>query len=157
MGTYGYGFGPTSISTTGSEPVETYTKGNQMTTAQITTDRIRPIFMDADSSDYQPFMTSGGHDYPVVYAEADPSGITCRLYCPWCDRWHLHGLGEGHRCDHCLASDSPFRKTGYVIEIVDNAPLPRVRYKLILPRGRGEDYRSGRIAAEKRAQAERSR
>lgn len=56
-----------------------------------------------------------------------------RIFCPYCKHWHLHGFIKslGHRIAHCgdqripysnefqRASDSPFRKTGYYILLVD--------------------------------------
>jgi hypothetical protein len=37
-----------------------------------------------------------------------------RVFCRWCDRWHIHG-GYGHRVAHCHISTSPYRLTGYVL------------------------------------------
>jgi len=37
------------------------------------------------------------------------------VWCEWCDRWHSHGVGGGHRVEHCLAEDSPYHVTGYIL------------------------------------------
>ncbi|MCX5673838.1 MAG: hypothetical protein NTX87_02420 [Planctomycetota bacterium] len=43
-----------------------------------------------------------------------------RIWCRHCRRWHLHGMGYGHRVAHCADVDrrgrpveSPYRATGY--------------------------------------------
>jgi hypothetical protein len=30
-----------------------------------------------------------------------------RFKCPWCDRWHYHGEGEGPRASHCDVPEAP--------------------------------------------------
>jgi len=37
-----------------------------------------------------------------------------KIFCIYCNRWHLHGRGFGHRVAHCC-SESPYSKTGYVL------------------------------------------
>lgn len=38
-------------------------------------------------------------------------------WCPYCVKFHYHGIGEGHRSAHCKAdSNSPFRKGGYFLK-----------------------------------------
>ena len=42
----------------------------------------------------------------------------CRVWCPWCRRYHFHGTDyagnfEGHRVAHC--SSGPFEDTGYYV------------------------------------------
>ncbi len=44
-----------------------------------------------------------------------PDGL--RFYCVFCNKYHLHGDGEGHRVAHCHNGDSPFDKTGYILKI----------------------------------------
>ena len=55
------------------------------------------------------------------------------VWCCWCDAWHGHGAGSkddpeyplyGHRVAHCH-TDSPYRKTGYVL--TDPKTLERKR------------------------------
>lgn len=100
----------------------------------------------------------GGRRPPVVFAEASDDGRTCRFFCRYCDRHHIHGYGEGHRVAHCLADDSPYRVTGYIVRIVEQAPpLPRVRRKIYMGKGRPEPYLSGLVRLQRRQMAERSR
>ncbi|MFF2650368.1 hypothetical protein [Streptomyces sp. NPDC058045] len=44
-----------------------------------------------------------------------------RVWCRWCCHWHTHGpepVGSTtHRIAHCFATDSPYRETGYWIEV----------------------------------------
>lgn len=59
-------------------------------------------------------------------------------FCPWCEDLHFHGLPPGQRGAHCVREDSPYRCTGYVLDVqgtvpsagaaVPDAPRPRGRY-----------------------------
>lgn len=54
--------------------------------------------------------------HPVLAAvERNPEGMLS-VWCPFCQRWHHHGTGEGHRVAHCMDPESPFLETGYVIK-----------------------------------------
>ena len=48
-----------------------------------------------------------------------------RVWCCWCDRWHVHGDGYGHRVAHCHNDTSPYADTGYVL--TDPAAIERAR------------------------------
>ena len=54
-------------------------------------------------------------DAPVVSAqEIKHNGATRWLiWCGYCEIWHYHGAGEGHREAHCVDMSSPYWKTGY--------------------------------------------
>ena len=54
--------------------------------------------------------------YPIVNAIVDGKDI--KMYCKYCDIWHIHGLGggEGHRVAHCQ-KDTPYKSTGYILKI----------------------------------------
>jgi hypothetical protein len=57
---------------------------------------------------------------PSLPAYPRRDGLTgLRVWCQFCDRWHLHGDpgdgGYGHRAAHCHDRDSPYRRTGYVL------------------------------------------
>lgn len=45
-----------------------------------------------------------------------------RVWCRYCDRFHLHGYSRdepvAHRATHCLADDSPYRRSGYTLVVV---------------------------------------
>ncbi len=43
-----------------------------------------------------------------------PEGL--QFYCDFCKKNHLHGEGEGHRVAHCHNENSPFEKTGYILQ-----------------------------------------
>ena len=52
-------------------------------------------------------------DCPVLLAE--PTGYgQWRVWCPFCQHYHVHGMTEGHRTAHC-SGGSPFSETGYYI------------------------------------------
>lgn len=57
-------------------------------------------------------------DYPVLAAfERNAEGMLSG-WCPFCQDWHHHGVGEGHRVSHCINDNSPFKKTGYMLKKV---------------------------------------
>jgi hypothetical protein len=47
-----------------------------------------------------------------AYPRTDGAGL--RVWCCWCDRWHYHSSGYGHRAAHCHNSESPYAD-GYVL------------------------------------------
>jgi hypothetical protein len=53
----------------------------------------------------------------VLAAYADEHGFL-RAWCIHCRRWHYHGQGEGHRVAHCSKPDSPYERTGYILQHV---------------------------------------
>jgi len=54
---------------------------------------------------------------PILAAvEYHADGSLCG-WCPFCRKWHYHGIGEGHRSAHC-PHDTPFKKTGYELKKV---------------------------------------
>lgn len=65
---------------------------------------------------------------PVQYA----------AFCPWYEDLHFHGLPSGQRGAHCLRENSPYRCTGYVLDVqgtvpsaanaIPNAPRAQGRY-----------------------------
>lgn len=50
-----------------------------------------------------------------------------KFWCPFCQTWHLHGYGIGHRAAHCHDSSSPFDMTGYIIKPYTKAELLDIR------------------------------
>lgn len=42
-------------------------------------------------------------DAPTVPAYAVPheTGVAWGVWCRYCECWHAHGIGEGHRESHC--------------------------------------------------------
>lgn len=54
--------------------------------------------------------------YPVLLGE--PHNGQWKVWCPFCQHWHYHGIGEGHREAHCFGNEaSPFHETGYWIRL----------------------------------------
>jgi hypothetical protein len=47
------------------------------------------------------------------------------FWCPWCRRWHLHGVGEGHRAAHC--AKGPFVETGYILKALTKKELRELK------------------------------
>ena len=55
------------------------------------------------------------------------TGYQYHLWCQYCGVWHMHGRGNGHRVAHCYKPDSPYKQTGYILELVgDMTPAIRV-------------------------------
>jgi hypothetical protein len=52
-----------------------------------------------------------------------------KFYCVFCNKWHLHGEGEGHRVAHChkktnqTYQKSPFDETGYILKLKKGVDL----------------------------------
>lgn len=65
---------------------------------------------------------------PVVFAAYSRNRKNAILWCPWCDTWHVHGAGNGGRAAHCSVPDSPFKATGYIIQMVEG-----VHYQVLKP------------------------
>lgn len=57
------------------------------------------------------------HGCPILPAFEDECGHL-RVWCNPCGRWHLHGMYEGHRYEHCIDPHSAYRRKGYVLETV---------------------------------------
>lgn len=39
-----------------------------------------------------------------------------RFWCDYCNAYHFHSVGNGHRVAHCPDAASPYRRKGYLIE-----------------------------------------
>ena len=51
---------------------------------------------------------------PILPTFRLPGADWCRVWCPWCAKFHGHGYEAGaHRAAHCHDSASPFAETGY--------------------------------------------
>ena len=59
-----------------------------------------------------PATTDDGR--PILKAAPRKDGKGLKVFCRYCNRWHAHGNGEGHRLAHC-AKNTPYTKTGYVL------------------------------------------
>lgn len=98
-----------------------------------------------------------GRQIPILFAVASDSGRSLRVFCCYCGRWHVHGrnpdepmgASNGHRVSHCLAEDSPYIETGYILVEVASLPKPERVYKLKYTRDGA--MVSGYLAAQKRA------
>lgn len=55
-------------------------------------------------------------DPPRLDAYDDGQGL--RAWCRSCQRWHLHGAGEGHRSAPCGDANCPYARSGYVLKTV---------------------------------------
>ncbi|MBP1934889.1 hypothetical protein [Ammoniphilus resinae] len=56
--------------------------------------------------------------YPVLASfERNKEGMLS-AWCPFCQCWHHHSAGEGHRIAHCTDNKSPFHDGGYVLKKV---------------------------------------
>ncbi len=61
-------------------------------------------------------------DIPILVGIPTPDLVQVRVWCPYCDQWHYHGLDHtyrpnivSHRVAHCHG-DSPFKDSGYYIK-----------------------------------------
>ena len=55
------------------------------------------------------------------------TGANYEIWCQYCRKWHLHGRANGHRVSHCYVETSPYKRTGYVLELAgDMTPAIRV-------------------------------
>lgn len=50
---------------------------------------------------------------PLLEATPRSDGHGLKVYCVYCQKWHFHGHGDGHRTAHCDNEHSPYLKTGY--------------------------------------------
>jgi hypothetical protein len=57
---------------------------------------------------------------PVLPAFATKSG-SWKVWCRYCNLWHYHGPLPGHRSAHCRVATSPYRRTGYVLQLAESA------------------------------------
>jgi hypothetical protein len=59
---------------------------------------------------------------PTVAAYAVPheTGVAWGVWCKFCQAWHYHGIGEGHREAHCQPT-TPYSETGYNLSFVGDA------------------------------------
>lgn len=72
-----------------------------------------------------------------------------QFFCPWCKRWHLHGIGEGHRGEHCsVNSDSPFLEMGYVLKRLSKVELRNLARSIVVGMSEIERRRLVRFAEE---------
>lgn len=53
-----------------------------------------------------------------------PEGMM--FYCPFCQNWHSHGIGNGPRAAHCTVPESPFYEHGYFIKMLPKAELRKI-------------------------------
>jgi len=49
-----------------------------------------------------------------------------KFWCPYCRKWHYHGVGNGHRVAHC-GLDSPFQEHGYILKMMSKSELREIR------------------------------
>lgn len=45
------------------------------------------------------------------------------FWCPWCKRWHLHGIGEGSRASHCSFEVKSPLGVGYTLKRLSKVEL----------------------------------
>lgn len=55
---------------------------------------------------------------PVLGAWVSPSGYCWNVWCCWCRSIHSHAPEPGHRVEHCFEPESPYRDTGYYLELI---------------------------------------
>lgn len=55
---------------------------------------------------------------PAFTTPADARGAAqARVWCGWCEAYHWHSASPGHRAAHCTQEESPYRATGYVLDV----------------------------------------
>ena len=48
-----------------------------------------------------------------------------KFWCPFCQKWHLHGRGPGHRTAHCIQGSALYQN-GYIIKIMSKQELREI-------------------------------
>jgi len=66
--------------------------------------------------------TNGLKRTPRLPAFRELQSSDLLAWCPFCDKWHRHGGGLGHRQPHCSSPYSPFVESGYIL--IDMGPAP---------------------------------
>jgi hypothetical protein len=61
--------------------------------------------------------------FPIVKAFVD--GQTMQFWCFFCQKWHFHGRGEGHRSAHCNR-ETPFSESGYILKTYTHTELRNI-------------------------------
>ncbi|CAM3343578.1 hypothetical protein MEME101129_28205 [Methylobacterium mesophilicum] len=70
--------------------------------------------------------------------------------CDWCEGPpHVHSAEPGHRVAHCHRKESPYRATGYVLDIVGEAAAPETLIPAGLLVGHGRFYEAVEASASK--------
>ena len=59
---------------------------------------------------------------PKVYAIPQRNGLGWQFRCRYCDAWHFHGRGLGHRAAHC-PKPTPYTATGYELVASSNVSV----------------------------------
>lgn len=59
---------------------------------------------------------------PTVGAYVTPYGGQWAVPCCACQRWHLHGTGDGPRASHCSNPASPYYAHGYDLRLAGEMP-----------------------------------
>lgn len=87
---------------------------------------------------------------PAVLTPAVP-GLSAQLHtrCDHCETIHSHGADAGLRAAHCHRKESPYRATGYVLDIVGEAAAPETLVPAGLLVGHGRFYEAVEAAAPK--------
>ena len=53
------------------------------------------------------------------------------FFCAYCQMWHYHGSGLGHRVAHCdCGSGSPYLETGYVLRAIGKRLTSRLKEQI---------------------------
>ena len=52
---------------------------------------------------------------PILPAYKHPNGIQSLVWCQFCQRYHWHGYGPGHRVAHCGSRGGTYTTSGYVL------------------------------------------
>lgn len=67
--------------------------------------------------------------YPILKGFERGNGFIS-VWCPECNKFHSHGIGEGHRTAHCGIINknnqiikSPYDEHGYIIKVFTKAEL----------------------------------
>ena len=75
---------------------------------------IAPGAMKIVISDMPPyFLDLDAPTVPAYQHHGEDGRTLWGMWCDYCQRWHWHGQGEGHRIEHCHDPRSPYAKHGY--------------------------------------------
>jgi hypothetical protein len=68
--------------------------------------------------------------YPTIKClpqESNHNPLMMRFWCAFCERWHHHGYGNGHRAAHCCSNVSFLKPRGYVIKMMSQHELRSIK------------------------------
>ena len=61
---------------------------------------------------------------PIIKCFPRPDNLVLMFWCHECEKFHIHGLGAGHRASH--GRGNPKLKNGYILKLHSKKTLKRI-------------------------------